>query len=184
MGNAATGAAERVARAQHHGVADLCRNGERVVHGVGVVGARGLEPELVHGLAELLAVLAALDGRQVAADHLDAVLVEHARLGELNGRVEARLAAQGGEKRVGALLLDHALHEGGRDGLDVRTVRELGVGHDGGRVGVDEHDLVAVLFKDLARLGAGVVELAGLADDDGAGADDENSLDICTLRHW
>jgi hypothetical protein len=43
--------------------------------------------------------------------------------------------------------------------------------------------LVALLAQRLAGLGAGVVELAGLADDDRAGADDEDALEVGALRH-
>ena len=39
---------------------------------------------------------------------------------------------------------------------------------------VDQDDLVALLAQRLAGLGAGVVELAGLADDDRPGADDQD----------
>lgn len=57
----------------------------------------------------------------------------------------------------------------------------LGVGHDGGRVGVHEDDLVALLAEGLHGLGAGVVELAGLADDDGAGTEDHDLLYVGAL---
>ena len=56
--------------------------------------------------------------------------------------------------------------------LDVRAVGPARVGHDRGRVGVDEDRLVALLAQHAQGLHAGVVELAGLADDDRAGADD------------
>ena len=61
--------------------------------------------------------------------------------------------------------------------------REGGVGHDRRRVAVDEHDLVALLEEDLAGLRAGVVELAGLPDDDGPGADDEDLVEVVAARH-
>lgn len=54
---------------------------------------------------------------------------------------------------------------------------EVRVRHDGGRIGVDEHHLVALLGERLARLRAGVVELARLADDDGPRAEDHDLLD-------
>ena len=59
----------------------------------------------------------------------------------------------------------------------------LRVGHDRRRVAVDEDDAVALLAQRLAGLGAGVVELAGLADDDRAGADDEDGFQVGALRH-
>src|SRR5699024_10074153 len=69
------------------------------------------------------------------------------------------------------------------DGFDVGGVGELRVGHDRGRVGVDEDDPQALLLQHAAGLGARVVELRGLADDDGAGADDENTGEIGTTWH-
>ena len=44
-------------------------------------------------------------------------------------------------------------------------------------------DPVALLAQHPAGLGARVVELAGLADDDRPGADDEDRLDVGALRH-
>ena len=70
-----------------------------------------------------------------------------------------------------------------RDGLDVGAVGELRVGHDGGRVGVDEDDAVALLLERLAGLRAGIIELARLADDDRAGADDEDAVNVSALGH-
>src|SRR5699024_10061052 len=56
-------------------------------------------------------------------------------------------------------------------------------GHDRGRVGVDEDDPQALLAQHPAGLGAGVVELRGLADHDRAGADDQDGRDIGATGH-
>src|SRR5690606_14284830 len=50
-------------------------------------------------------------------------------------------------------------------------------------VGVDQHHAVTLVAQGLAGLGAGIVELAGLADDDRAGADDENGFEVSALGH-
>ena len=97
--------------------------------------------------------------------------------------VERGLTAEGGEHGVGALAGDDRLDDLGRDRLDVGRVGELGVGHDRRRVAVDEDDADALLAQHPAGLGAGVVELAGLADDDRAGADDEDAADVVALGH-
>ncbi len=78
---------------------------------------------------------------------------------------------------------DDLLDALGRDRLDVGAVGELRVGHDGGRVGVDEDDAVAFFLEGFAGLRAGVIELARLADDDRAGADDEDGMDVGALGH-
>jgi hypothetical protein len=62
----------------------------------------------------------------------------------------------------------------GRDRLDIGRVGKLRIGHDRRRVGVDQDDPVALLLQRLAGLGAGIIELARLADDDRAGADDQD----------
>ena len=70
-----------------------------------------------------------------------------------------------------------------RQRLDVGAVGELRVGHDRRRVAVDEDDLEPLGAQRLARLRAGVVELARLPDDDRAGADDEDAFEIGALGH-
>ena len=183
MRDAAAGAAEGKARAQHAGVAHALGDGLGVFHAVGVARARDLQANLGHGLVEELAILAALDSGQVTTDHLDAVLVERAVLCQLDGGVQTGLTTQRGQQRVRMLFLDHALDKLGSDGLNIGAVGKTRVGHDGRRVGVDQDDLKAILLEHLAGLGAGVVELAGLTDDDGARTNDEDALDVSTFRH-
>ena len=110
-----------------------------------------------------------------------------------HGGVEGGLAAERGQqdelaRPADALhLLDFAgddfLDALGRDRLDVGAVGELRVGHDGGRVGVDQDDAVAFFPEGFAGLRAGIIELARLADDDRAGADDQDRMDVGALRH-
>ena len=63
------------------------------------------------------------------------------------------------------------------------AIRKFRVGHDRGRVGIHQNDAVPFLLEGLAGLHAGIVELAALPDDDGAGADDEDALDIRAFGH-
>ena len=181
--DAAAGAAEGKARAKHAGIAHALGDGLGVCHAVGIARARDLQADLGHGLVKELTVLAALNGGQVTADHLDAVLVERAVLCKLNGSVEASLTTQRGQQCVRMLFLDHALDKLGGDGLDIGAVGKTRVGHDGSRVGVDQDDLKAILLEHLAGLGAGIIELTGLANDDGARTNDEDALDVSTFGH-
>ena len=183
VSDAATGAAEGKARAQYAGIAHALGDSLGVGHAVGIARARDLQANLGHGLVKELAVLAALDSGQVAADHLDAVFVERTVFRQLDSGVQTGLAAQRGQQRVRALFLDYALDKFGGDGLDIGAVGKTWVGHDGRRVGVDQDDLKAILLEHLAGLGAGVIELAGLANNDGARTNDEDTLDVSTFRH-
>ena len=65
-----------------------------------------------------------------------------------------------------ALLHDDLGDDLGRDRLDIGPVRHVGIGHDGGGIGVDEDDPVALRAQRLAGLRPGIIELARLADDD------------------
>ena len=145
---------------------------------MGKAAAGDLQPDLPHGLLEELPVFRLADGLLVGADHLHPELFQDPHLGHLDGRVEAGLAAQGGEQRLRPFPLDDLGHDLGGDRLDVGPVRHLRVGHDRGRVGVDQDDFEPLFPQGLAGLGPGVVELAGLADDDGPGPDDEDFMDV------
>ncbi len=148
------------------------------------IAERGLiEPDLRHRLLEFFAVLGLVDGLLRGADHLDAVLFQHAVLGQIERAVQRRLPAHGRQQRVGPFLRDDLLHDLPGDRLDVGGIRHLRIGHDGRRIGVHQDDAVALLAQRLAGLGAGIVELAGLADDDGAGADDQDAFYVCTFWH-
>ena len=100
--------------------------------------------------------------------------LEDAGLGQLGRQVERGLAAQAGQQALRPLLGDDRLD--GLDGqrLEVDGVGDLGVGHDRGRVRVDEDRPHALGPQRAAGLRPGVVELGGLADDDRAAAEDED----------
>ena len=58
-----------------------------------------------------------------------------------------------------------------------------GIGHDGCRVGINQHNLVSERPQGLASPSARVIELTGLTDDNRAGTDDHNLVDIGTCEH-
>ena len=136
------------------------------------------EPDPGHGVAEQQAVLGLVDRLGVGADQLDLVLLEPAVAMQRHRRVERGLAAHRRQDGVRPLLLDDLGHHVGRDRLDVGRVGQARIGHDRGRVGVHQDDAIALVLQRLAGLHAGIVELAGLADHDRTGADDQDALDV------
>ncbi len=167
-------AAHGEGRADDDGVVQDLDGREGLVHGVDDDGLGGLGAAALDDALELLAVLAELDGLDVRADQLDVVLLQHAGLVQGDRGVQRGLAAQGRQQRVRALLGDDLLDDLRGDRLDVGGVGELRVGHDGGRVGVDQDDPQALLAQHAQRLGARVVEFGCLTNDDRAGADDQD----------
>ena len=141
------------------------------------------QPAARHGRLELLAILRPPDDVDRSADELDAEVVENPSFGEPDSQVERGLPAEGRQQRIRALALEDRGDALEVERLDVGPVREPRVGHDRRRIRVDDHRPVAVLSKHLERLAAGVVELARLADDDGAGADHADALEVAPRRH-
>ena len=137
----------------------------------GETALRDLEADLPHRVLEQLTILGDLDGFDRGADQLHVVLLENAGLREVDRQIERGLAADRRQHGVGPLARDNRLHDLHREGLDVRAVGQLGVGHDGRRVAVDQHDLEALGAQGLARLRSRVIELTGLTDDDRSGSD-------------
>ena len=163
------------------GLADL-------VHGETHPRLRGFAADLGDDVLEPLPVLTALDRLEIGADQFDAVAVEHAVLVQRDRGVQRGLAAESRQQRVDlvaalGLLSDDPLDERRGDRFDVGVVGELRVGHDRRRVGVDQADLQPLGTKHPAGLGAGVVELAGLPDDDRAGADHQDVVEVSPSRH-
>ncbi len=144
---------------------------------------RRLEADLAHRIFEEQAVFGLLDGVDLGADQLDAVLIQDAGFGEFDREIQPGLAADGGEQRVGPFAADDLFEVGRGQRLDVGFVGQIRIRHDGGRIGIDEDDFEAVGAQGLGGLGAGVIELAGLADDDGAGADDQDAMEVVAPRH-
>ena len=166
MRDTATRAAQGKARAQHAGVAHARHDSERVIDGISVTAAGNLQTDLGHGLIEELAVLAPLDGGKVAPDHLDAICIERAVLGQLHSGIEARLPTECGKQGVGTLSGDHLLDELWGHGLNIGAVRKPRVRHDRSRIRVQQNNFDSFFFQRTARLGSCIVKLRCLPDDD------------------
>src|SRR3546814_17915624 len=93
-------------------------------------------------------------------------------MGQTQGAVQCRLAAHRGQHRIGLFTLDDLFDSLPCNRFYIRDIGRFGVGHDGRRIAVDQNRAIAFGLQGLAGLGPGIVELAGLADDDRAGAND------------
>ena len=184
LADAAAGAAHGEGWAHDDRVADAVGAGQRVLQSLHDLGRDDGLVQLFHRLLEQLAVLGAVDGLRLAGQQADAGAVQITGTGQLHGQVQAHLAAEVGQHGVRLFDVQDALHDFQRHGLDVNMVGHVRVGHDGCGVGVEQNGLNALCFQGAAGLGAGVVELRGLTDDDGAGANDQHFFDSGVLRHF
>ena len=188
VGDAAAGAAHREGRADQGREVDHVERAQRVRQVLDLHRAWRLQPDFGHRLAKALAVLGLVDGIRGGADHLDVEFLQRALLAERQRAVQRGLAAHGRQQRealgaVAALLFDDLGDDFRGDRLDIGRVRQIRVSHDGGRIGIDEDDPVALFLQRLDRLGARIVEFARLADHDGTGADDQDGGYVSAFGH-
>ena len=139
--------------------------------------------EFFHGFLEPFAILSLFDGIKRRAEELYAMLLQYSFFGKLNGKVQPRLPAKGGKEAVGLFLRDNLRQKIDGERFDIDAIRDIRIRHNGRGIAVDEHDLKTVLLECAAGLGAGVVELCRLSDDDRPRADDHNLLQIFLARH-
>ena len=184
LADAAAGAAHGKGRTDDDRVTDAVGAGQGILQRLDDFGGDDGLVQLLHGLLEQLAVLGAVNSLGLAGQQTDARAVQVARAGQLHGEVQAHLAAQIGQHGVRLFKIEDPLHDFEGHGLNVNMVGHIRVGHDGSGVGVEQDRFNALCFQRAARLRAGVIELSGLTDDDGAGADDQYLFDSGVLRHF
>ena len=183
VGDPSAAAAQGEGRPDDSRKADLRLHRERLFHAVRNSRTRGLEADVRHGTPEQLAVFRHVDGAPRGADHLDIEFLEHALAHQIERRVESGLAAHGRQQGAGPLLLDDACDGAPVDRLDIDRIGALRVGHDGGRIGVHQNDPISLFFQCLTGLSSRIIELTGLTDDDRSCADDQDAVEVGSLRH-
>ena len=170
--DAAARAAERVRRADDERQPDVVHDAARVLDRLDDGGRRDGFADFDEQVAEQLAVFGAADGVERRAEQPDAVSVENAGVGELDGEIQPRLPAERGQNAVRRLPRDDALQRLDRERLDIDHVGDVFVRHNRGGIGVDEDGDDALFAQRLASLRPRVIELRRLPDDDRPGADD------------
>ena len=183
VGNTAAGAAHGERWTDDARIAHVSRNGQRFFHVVCDTGARGVEADFLHRHVEAATVFGFINRVGGRANHGHAELGQHALTLQLQRAVQRRLAAHGRQHRVRALFFDDFTHHFPVNRLDVGCISHFRVGHDGRRVRVHQDNAVTLFTQGFTRLRAGVVEFAGLADNDRASAKDQDAFYVCTFWH-
>ena len=193
MRDATTGAAQGVRGPDDKGVRQLpCRQIPELRVALDDPAFRHRLADPVHQVAELFPVLGFLDRVEGCSKQANVVFVQNAGPGQFGGQVQPRLPAQRRQKAVRPLPLDHPLGELDGERLDVDAVGDLSVRHDRGGVRIHQHHRAPLLPEGSARLGAGVVKLRRLTDDDRAAANHHDFLNarisghgsLCSRARW
>ena len=171
VGDIPAGSAHGEGGTDDRGESGLFENLDGFVTVMGRTAGRHPQADSLHRLFEGFAILGLMDRLGGSADQLHAVFFERPPLDQGHRGIQRGLASHGGKQGVGPFSLDHFFHHFDRDRLHIGPIGQLRIGHDRGRIAVDENDPVAFFFQRFAGLRAGIVELAGLTDHDRAGPD-------------
>ena len=125
----------------------------------------------------MVAGLGLVDGRRQRADHLHAEPFQDAVADQASiARFKPVCPPRVGNRASGrSFSITLATISQVRGSMYVRSA-VFGIGHNRGRIGIHQHDFVPFLPQALTRLGAGIVEFAGLADNNRPGADQQNLM--------
>ena len=121
--------------------------------------------------AEKIPVFRAPYGLERSTQEGHVVAFQNAGVGEGHGQVQAGLASQCRQDTIRPLPLNDSFQDLHGERLYIYTVCDALVGHDGGRIGIDQDGVNTLLAKGFASLGASVIKLGSLPNNDGAGPD-------------
>ena len=153
-------------------------------HRVGDARAGAFQTNILHGLVKAVPVLCLVDCINTGADQFDVILFQDAVGGQFQGRVKRSLTTHGRQDRVGTLFFNDLFQGLPIDRLDVGGIGHGRIGHDRGGVRVHQDDSIALFAQCFAGLRAGIIKFACLADDDGARANDQDTVEIRSSRHY
>ena len=131
-----------------------------------------------------MTVLGLANGLCAGTDQDTPIPLKNARFIKCQADIQASLSAQCRQYRIGLLDSEDLLDNLDGNWLDIGAVSHLRVGHDRRWIGVNQHDLVSLLAQGLTRLGARVVKLTCLANDNRTCTNDQNLVNVSTLGHF
>ena len=147
-----------------------------------------LQSKFFNNGAEGFAVLCAVNGFAISADHFNIHARKCAVVMQGTRAIQRGLSTKRWKQCVNrcskiALLLQNFSHSLGRDGLDVGTVAKCRIRHNGGGIGVDQHNAVALFTQRLTRLSSGIIKLTTLTNHNWSTADDQDCVNVLASRH-
>ena len=172
----ATQSTQSISRANHDGETNLVCSCQRVFHRLYRLADGSLHRNFIELLHKEVAVFGVHNSLDRGTQHLHAILLQHTFLIQFGTTVQCSLSAKCQQDAVGALLLDNLLNKIRSYGQEIHficnTLRSL----NRSDVRIYQHRADTFFTQRLQRLRTGVVELSGLANLQGTGAQDEHFL--------
>ena len=183
LGKSAASSAQCKGGTQHNGITDLFGNPKSRFNGIGHVRGQNRLPKRCTQFFEQLPIFCLLNAPAFGSKELHLALPQNAFLLQLHGKVKSGLSSDSREDRIRAFPANDSGDVFQRQRLHIYFVCDRGVGHNGCGIGIAENNLISLFFEGETGLRSRVVKFGGLPDHDRPGADDENLVDICPLRH-
>ncbi len=111
------------------------------------------------------------------------MLIQNTFARQIQGAIKGGLATHGRQQNIGLFQLDYARDGLPLDWLDIGRIRHRRVGHNGCGIGIHQNNPVALFAQRLAGLGTRVIKLAGLADNNWTGAQNQDAFNVSSLWH-
>ena len=176
--DAAAGTAHGVSWTKNDRIVQFFGDLDGFINAVSDFAARHLDTELLHLVFELDTVFAAFDGIDLDADNFYVEFIQNACFRKLRTEVEPALTTKVWQEGVWTFFFDDLSEAVNIQWFDVGDVSDIRVGHDRCWVRVDQNDLIAQLFQRFACLGTRIVKFTCLTDNDRAGANDHDLMDV------
>ena len=179
----AAGPAQGKGRTEDDRIADFFCCFQPVLYGACNVGRQHRFPQVFAKLFEQFPVFRLFDGMAAGSKEFRMAFGKDPFLFQLHGQVQARLSADSRQDGIGAFVAYDLGNIFQRQRLHVNLVRDAGIGHDSGRIGITENDFISFFFQGQTGLGSGIIKFSGLPDNDGPGTDDKDLSEVCSFRH-
>ena len=154
VGHAPADSTQGKAGPDNDGIPDRLRHFSCLIHIPGDAALGHTQTYSIHGIPEQLPILSLLDDRHSSPDHFHIQSIQQTTLGHFDCRVKTGLPPQGGKDGMGSFPFDDFCDDLRGDGFNVGAVGRFRIGHNGGRITVDEHHLEPLLLQGLACLGS------------------------------
>ena len=181
--NTASGTAQRKGRPHDNRITHAVRKIYRRVHIVCNDRWNNRLTDLLHGFFKNQTILRFVDCFRIRPQQADIMALKESFFRKLHGKRQPSLPAQCGKQAVRLFFFNNPFNCIKRQWLNVNLICHCGIRHNGCRVRVHKHDLQAFLLECAAGLCSRIIEFNGLADDNRAGADNQNFFYLFIQRH-
>ena len=127
--------------------------------------------DFFHRLFKFQTVFGFFDGLRGCSDQAHIVLLQKSSLLKLHGKVQSCLSSQCWKHAVRLFFDNQLFYNLYGQRLNINSVCNVFIGHNGRRIGVEQNNLNTFLFQRTARLCSGIVKLCRLSNNNRTGTD-------------